>query len=67
MNTKKPPIQPAILRMQGAADYLSVSRAYIYILINRGELTQIKLGTFAVGIRRAELDAWINTQAKLSV
>ena len=66
MNTKKSPVQPAILRMQDAADYLSVSRAYIYTLVNCGELKQIKLGPRAVGIRRAEIDAWINTQAKLS-
>ena len=67
MNTKKSPIPPAILRMQGAADYLSVSRAYIYTLVNRGELKQIRFGAGFVGIRRAEIDAWINTQAKLSV
>ena len=63
MTTNAPGTPPAIFRMQHAADYLSISRAYLYIIVNRGELTKIKLGARAAGIRRADLDAWVDTQA----
>ena len=54
---------PAILRMKPAADYIGVSRAFLYQLVERGELLRIRLGGRAAGIRRADLDAWVNTQA----
>lgn len=57
-------IAPAILRIQDSADYLSISRAFLYQLINRGELLKIKLGGKAAGIRRSDLDAWVDAQAK---
>ena len=53
----------AILRIQDSAKYIAVSRAFLYQLIDRGELVKIKLGGRAAGIRRSDLDAWINTQA----
>ncbi len=57
-------IQPAILRIAQSADYLGVSRAFLYLLIERGELLRIKLGGRAAGIRRCDLDSWIDVQAK---
>lgn len=54
---------PIVLRIQPAADYLAVSRAFLYQLIERGELVKIKLGGRAAGIRRSDLDAWVNAQA----
>lgn len=54
---------PLVLRIQPAAAYLGISRAFLYQLIGRGELVKIKLGGRAAGIRRCDLDAWVNTQA----
>ena len=54
---------PAISRIQDSAAYLGVSLSFLYALIRRGELQKIKLGGRAAGIRRSDLDAWINTQA----
>ncbi len=54
---------PAIFRMQGAADYLGISRAYLYLLVERGELLRVKLGVRAAGIRRSDLDQWVSTRA----
>lgn len=54
---------PALLRIQDAAVYLSISRSFLYRLIQRGELTKIKLGVHAAAIRRSDLDAWLNAQA----
>ncbi len=59
-----PAIPPAILRIAQSADYLGVSRAFLYLLIERGELLRIKLGGRAAGIRRSDLDSWIDVQAK---
>ena len=63
MTTNAPGTPPAIFRIQDSADYIAVSRAFLYKLIDRGELTKIKLGGRAAGIRRADLDAWVDTQA----
>ena len=54
---------PIVLRIQPSADYIGVSRAFLYQLIERGELVKLKLGGRAAGIRRADLDAWVNAQA----
>ena len=62
MTTNAPGALPAILRIKPAADYIGVSRAFLYQLINRGELPRIRLGGRAAGIRRTDLDAWVNTQ-----
>jgi len=62
MTATSPDALPIVLRIQPAADYLSVSRAFLYQLIERGELARIKLGGRAAGIRRADLDAWVNAQ-----
>lgn len=49
----------AVLRPAQAASYLAVSRSYLYVLVERKELTLIKLGHRASGILRSELDAWL--------
>lgn len=54
---------PIVLRIKPAADYIGVSRAFLYQLINRGELLRIRLGGRAAGIRRADLDSWVASQA----
>lgn len=54
----------AVLRIQDAANYLSISRAYLYQLFERGELKKIKLGGKAAGCLRSDLDAWIETQRR---
>ena len=56
--------RPAVLRIQESADYLSISRAFLYVLIARGELLKIKLGGKAAGIKRSDLDAWVNSQVR---
>lgn len=63
MTDSTPGFKPAILRIQNSADYLSVSRAFLYVLIARGDLKKIKLGGRAAGIRRSDLDAWVSAQA----
>jgi excisionase family DNA binding protein len=63
MSTNASSANPVVLRIQPAAEYISVSRAFLYRLIERGELPKIKLGGRAAGIRRADLDAWVNAQA----
>ena len=65
MTTTPPGIAPAVLRIQPAYAYLGVSRSFLYGLIRSGALTKIKLGARAAGIRRSDLDAWVNTQAAL--
>lgn len=55
--------KPAVLRIKTAADYLGVSRAFLYQLFSRGELQRIKLGGRAAGVIRADLDAWIADQS----
>jgi excisionase family DNA binding protein len=52
-------LDPAVLRIKESAAYLSVSKGHLYKLIAQGDLSTIKLGTRASGIRRAELDRWI--------
>jgi excisionase family DNA binding protein len=54
---------PAVLRMARAAGYIGVSRSFLYLLVERGELPKIKLGGRAAGIRRADLDRWLDTQS----
>ena len=55
--------QPAVLRIKPAADYIGVSRAFLYQLFTRGELQRIRLGGRAAGVRRVDLDAWVAAQA----
>lgn len=64
MRETTPGTQPAILRIKPAADYIGVSRAFIYQLFQRGELVRIKLGGRAAGVKRADLDSWVNKQAR---
>ena len=54
---------PAILRIKPAAEYIGVSRAFLYQLFERGELIRIKLGGRAAGVRVADLDQWVDKQA----
>jgi excisionase family DNA binding protein len=57
-------IPPAILRIAQSASYIGCSRAFIYQLIQRGELPRIKLGGRAAGIRRSDLDSWLDAQPR---
>ena len=57
-------IPPAILRIAQSASYLGCSRAFLYRLIQRGELPRIKLGARAAGIRRSDLDSWLDAQPR---
>jgi len=54
--------KPAILRIKPAADYIGVSRAFLYQLFERGELLRIKLGGRAAGVKVADLDGWVDKQ-----
>lgn len=52
---------PWLLRVESAAELLSVSRSFIYQLINSGELPSVRIG----GCRRidaAELRRWLDDQ-----
>ena len=53
----------AVLRIKPAADYIGVSRAFLYQLVTRGELQRIRLGGRAAGVLRADLDRWVAAQA----
>ena len=65
MTTTTPGTMPAVLRIKDAPVYLGVGRSFLYGLIRSGALPKIKLGARAAGIRRSDLDAWVNTQASL--
>ncbi len=58
-------IPPMVLRIKPAADYIGVSRAFLYQLFTRGELQRIRLGGRAAGVLRTELDRWVAAQAAL--
>lgn len=51
-------MQPALLRITEAAEYLGVSRTKCYELIQRGELRTLKIDT-SVRVPRAELERWL--------
>ena len=61
--TARPRLAASTERTRAASIYLSVSLSHLYGLIRAGELQKIKLGARAAGIRRSDLDAWLNTQA----
>lgn len=63
MTTTPTGTAPAVLRIQDSSVYLGVSLSFLYGLIRSGALPKIKLGARAAGIRRSDLDAWVNTQA----
>ena len=54
----------AILRPTQAAQYLGISRSYLYLLIAREQFTLIKLGGRASGLLRQELDAWLGQKVE---
>ncbi len=55
----------AIFRPKDAAAYLGVAVSTLYRWANEpGFPTRIKLGKHASGWRKADLDAWIDRQAK---
>lgn len=58
-----PGITPAVLRIQNAAAYIGVSRAFLYQLFSKGELRRIRLGCRAAGVLRSDLDTWLAAQA----
>ena len=56
---------PAVLRIKPAAEYIGVSRAFLYQLFKRGELQRIRLGGRAAGVTRVHLDTWVAAQARV--
>lgn len=50
--------EPLLLRIDEAAQRLSISRATMYRLIQRGERPVIRIGS-AVRVRAFELDLWV--------
>ena len=54
----KLPPTPLLLRINEAARLLSISRAMLYTLINRGEIDTVKCGA-ATRIPAAEIPRWI--------
>jgi excisionase family DNA binding protein len=54
--------QAAVLRISPAAQYLGVSRSYLYNLFKAGELARLRLGGRAAGVLRTDLDAWLQRQ-----
>ena len=54
--------QELLLRIDTAAERLSVSRATLYRLIRSGEISTVRIGS-AVRISAAALERWLATQA----
>lgn len=52
----------AVLRISPAAQYLGVSRSYLYCLFKAGELARLRLGGRAAGVLRSDLDDWLKRQ-----
>jgi excisionase family DNA binding protein len=57
------PTSPAVLRIKPAAEYLGISRAFLYQLFDRGELRRVRLGGRAAGVLRVDLDNWLAAKA----
>ena len=55
-------ITPALLTINQAAAYLSVSRSTVYGLIAKGLLTSVRIVRGAPRIRRSEIDALIESR-----
>ena len=53
--------QELLLRIDAAADRLSISRATLYRMIQRGEIATIRIGS-AVRIPVTALDRWLAAQ-----
>ncbi|MBH9577765.1 helix-turn-helix transcriptional regulator [Inhella proteolytica] len=51
-----------VLRPLQAAEYLNISRSFLYKLIKDGQIARLKLGGRASGFLRADLDAWLLKQ-----
>ena len=58
------PIQPAILRIADLKEYLNLSRSAIQALMSEDPTfpQQIQLSRRAVGWKRPEIDAWIESR-----
>ncbi len=54
-------MQPALLRITEAAEYLGISRTKCYELIQRGELKTVHIDT-SVRVPRAEHERWLAGQ-----
>ena len=54
-------MQPALLRITEAAEYLGISRTKCYELIRRGELRSVHIDA-SVRVPRAELERWLAGQ-----
>ena len=54
-----------LMTLQEVAEYLKLSQRTIYGYAQRGVLPGIKIGT-AWRFRKADLDAWIETQRRLT-
>lgn len=64
MSSEVKPGEPLLYRATEAASLLGVSRAYVYVLINNGELPFVRLGPNAVRIPREALTKWIEENTK---
>jgi excisionase family DNA binding protein len=67
ISTPSDPVQAAVLRPPYASAYLGISRSYLYLLIERGELPLLKLGGRASGVMRSDCDAWLNKQRAIAI
>ncbi|MDE2149290.1 MAG: helix-turn-helix domain-containing protein [Gammaproteobacteria bacterium] len=56
--------EQSIFRPREAQRYLSISRTAYYALVAAGELPVVRLGVRSVGVRRADLDAFIERRTE---
>jgi excisionase family DNA binding protein len=59
-------MHPRIVRLNDACQYLALSRATIYRLIESGQLHPVKLGASAVGFELTEIDAFIDSRKQIA-
>ncbi len=65
MHTEEKSIQPAVLRLADMIPYLNLGRSAIYHLRKDPDFpTPIRLGQRAVGWKRSEVDAWIESRSR---
>ncbi len=54
-------MQPALLRITEAAEYLGISRTKCYEMIQRGELRVLRIDA-SVRVPRTELERWLTVE-----
>lgn len=63
----KAAVQPAVLRLNDLATYLSISRSFAHLLVKRCELPHVVLGGRAIGVLRTDADEWLQRQRVTSI